>query len=247
MQLPNIPFELILFILFFALPALGNLLGKRREGAEREKKAETNPRPAEANKTQPTPTSTSRPNSQPTSTEDWLEQARRRVAEAQGREAAGRGTSSPPASPPLLKPRQPTPQQSTANRPARTRTGRTRPSLEGRSLEERSPENRSLEPRNLGKRPNESRSLEGASLEGRSAEQRREPFTSLETPSLERSIMPEAPPIHVQRLERSRRATIEEQSLRFDPGEVTKGLIWHQVLSPPRATLRRTRLSRRRP
>lgn len=245
MQLPQIPFEVILAVLFFVLPAVGNLLGKRKEKAEREKRAESSMTPTETKASRPSPQATTLPTSpaSPTgsTTEDWLEQARRRVAEAQGQQPARRGAT--PSSPPLVKPRQANPQPSTVNRPttpARTPQERTQPSLEGRSLETRSPNVRRPEARNL-----ENRSLEGASLEGRSVESGRERYTSLETSTLGRNLMAEAPPIHVQRLKSSKHATITRQELRFDAHDIAKGLIWHQVLSPPRSTLRRTRLSRR--
>ncbi len=228
MQLPQIPFEIILAALFFLLPALGNLLKKRSEGAKREQKTQSrNPDTptSEDRPSRPSPQATTLPKTTASPAEDWLEQARRRVAEAQQREAGGqRGTSSQP----LIKPRQPK-SQGTAQRQTKARTRPQTRSLENRSLETRRP---------VGT------TAEAASLEGQSLESRREPLTSLESSF---SSLSEAPPIRVQRLDRPKHATIPRQELRFDAHDIAKGLIWHQVLSPPRSTLRRTRLSRRRP
>lgn len=228
--MPDIPFELILFVLFFALPAIGNLL-RRRSGQRRAGEQTARPttrQPDTVAKRTPEDT----PNAPASGTPDWLEEARRRVAEARQHEAEGRqaGTqrSSRPSAPPAASPQ--TPSRPVAPRRTSREPSETRPqrSLEGRSLEGRSAAQRA---------PHQS--LEGGSLE----------HTSLERSSLETfsTLGDQAPPLRTQRLSSSKRATISKQELRFDAHDLAKGLIWHQVLSPPRSTLRRTRLSRRRP
>jgi hypothetical protein len=221
LQLPQIPFELLIFILFFVLPALSSLIRRLARGTGQKGQTAQSKQPAQS--TRPTRADTTLPQDTPGSTPapDWLEQARRRVAEARQQEGA-RGSSAQnpttrPQTPPLVK----TPQARSTARPGRER------GLEGQSLETRRVS---------------AQSLEGASLEGRSIERSAPELLRADAPSLS-----EAPPIHVQRAQTRKRATITGSELRFDAHDIAKGLIWHQVLSPPRSTLRRTRLSRRQP
>jgi len=136
----NIPLELIFIVLFFVLPALGNLQKHLRERRQRGAEPARRPTPGpERPEAAPTRAKTGQPG--------WLEEAQRRVREAQREEAEhrGRGSVNP-------RPRTPLPQ---AARPARTpRSVQTRPvqprlptpgSLEGRSLETLRPERSSLE------------------------------------------------------------------------------------------------------
>lgn len=236
MQLPNIPFELILVILFVALPALGNLI--RHLGERGQQSAETT-RPARprSESRSPVPTarpttipattaSTSSPPSTPPSTSSgdvagtWLEEAQRRVREAQQEESDRRGRRN---APPRARP--PAPAPAAAPKPAAPRPAQTRT---------RTP------------------SLEGQSLEGGSLERDRPAYSRLESGSLgsgsreSTSVLETAPAMNVQRLGGGKRATIA-QAVRLDEQSVMNGFIWHQILSPPLSKSRRTRLSRRQP
>ena len=101
MNLPGIPFELILIVLFFVLPALGNLQRRFRGRGGQEGEDPATKRRASPTKTSGAPraptqasTQTTRPTTtQPTQASDlprWLEEAQRRVREAQGEESGRR-------------------------------------------------------------------------------------------------------------------------------------------------------------
>lgn len=247
MRLPDIPFELILFLLFFVLPGLGGLLRNRNK----DKQEGQAPRPTAASERSDRVPSSNRPSPTATTRSEtgggWLEEAQRRVAEARQGEAQGQQRSAHPTTlserPSQAQQRQtPSPRPVAPPRTLRERSLEAQGSLEGRSLETRNPGSRGLESRSLENRSLETISRDHSSLETRSLETR-----SLETLQPNLTRLSEAPPIHVQRLKNSKHATITRQELRFDAHDLAKGLIWHQVLSPPRSTIRRTRLSRRRP
>ena len=147
----NIPFELIFIVLFFVLPALGNLQKHLRE--RRQRGTEPERRPAPARPSQPTTSPTTVLPTVPTRAETgqpgWLEEAQRRVREAQREESERRGRR--PAAQtvnPRTRPQPPAPRP-VQTRPVQPRLptpvsleGRT---LEGSSLETYRPERSSLE------------------------------------------------------------------------------------------------------
>lgn len=260
MNLPAIPLEVILTALFFALPLLGNILAwarKRRQPPATGDPTRPDPtrpdpgRPAEGTfraDTGPlgTPTPTSTPTPQ-ASGGGWLEEAQRRVREAQRAEdeRKGRGGVNPrtrpqtPVRPPEPTRTSPTPPQNRPQPRAPTQPRRPERRPEAQSLETRSPEARRVEARSL-----ETRSLEARSLETLiPAGSRSGPGT---LGGLE-SVLGTAPPLAVQRLGGNERARLSPRELRFDERELTKGFIWHQILSPPLSKSRRIRLSRRQP
>ncbi|CAA9588618.1 MAG: hypothetical protein AVDCRST_MAG86-4160 [uncultured Truepera sp.] len=220
MNIPGIPIELIIAVLFFALPALGSLQKRLRERRQRETSTERAPPPARPAATLTRADTATAPATRGQA-EGWLEEAQRRVREARQEEAAkgGRGGVNPrtlpqtpvhkPAAKPAPKPARP-PQPS---RPAATRD--PRPSLEGRTLE------------------------------GRSLETYRPENASLERSGGGAAVSTTAPPLRVQRLGGGGHATIARE-LRFDERALMTGFIWSQVLSPP-VSKRRTLSSRRQP
>lgn len=243
MNLPGIPFELILIVLFFVLPALGNLQRRFRGRGGQQGEADTS---TEHERRQPSAETSTRPQtgapsraptqaSTQTSTQTqpraesggsrWLEEAQRRVREAQASEPSGRAR--PDSRPDSRQATQgkplfdSLPDQSTA-RPTQSRSPRP--------------------PRPVQARP--AGSLEGPASEVRSLETYRPDHTSLESSSA--AGLGTAPPLRVQRLGAGKRATINPDKLRFDASTVMNGIAWHQVLSPP-LSKRRTRLSQRRP
>jgi len=135
----NIPFELIFIVLFFVLPALGSLQKRLRGRGEAE--AERPARRPTPGPERPEATLTRAETGQP----GWLEEAQRRVREAQREEAERRGRGSVN---PRTRPQTPPP-RSVQTRPVQPRPptpasleGQT---LEGRSLETLRPERSSLE------------------------------------------------------------------------------------------------------
>jgi len=210
----NIPFELIFIVLFFVLPALGSLQKRLRGRGEAE--AERPARRPTPGPERPEATLTRAETGQP----GWLEEAQRRVREAQREEAERRGRGSVN---PRTRPQTPLPQ---AARPTRTPPPR---SVQTRPVQPWSPT---------------PASLEGQTLEGRSLETLRPERSSLESGD---AALTTAPPLRVQRLGGGGRATIRPYAMRFDEATLMTGFIWHQVLSPPLSKSRRTRLSRRRP
>ena len=248
MSLPGIPFEIILAVLFFVVPVLGRVLGRFRRGrgganadpaprtpparADRPMQTEANTGTLSAPTTSSTSTSRPTPNA-PTGSARWLEEARRRVREAQQTEDDRRSRES-------VNPRtRPQPPVQTRSQPRSQPQARP---LEGRSLETRppatrSPEARSLETRDVQPRRTEARSLETFGTEAQ----------SLETLGGGAALtLNTAPPLTVQRLGDDRRARMVSPELRFDERELARGLIWHQILSPP-LSQRRTHSSRPRP
>ena len=252
MSLPGIPFEIILAVLFFVVPLLGRVLGRSRRGGTSADPAPRTP-PARADRpmqteantgtlSAPTSSSSSTPRpSAPTDSARWLEEAQRRVREAQQTEddRRSRGSVNP-------RTRPQTPVQTRSPNPAPPRSQPSRP-VDRRSLETRPPETRSLEARSLETRNSEPRRTEARSLETIQTEAR-----SLETSRPKTSgggiavTLDTAPPLSVQRLGDDRRARMLSPELRFDERELARGLIWHQILSPP-LSQRRTRPSRLRP
>ena len=216
-------------MLFFVLPALGNLQRRLRGGGEqddadqkdtaKERQRQREGRPGQPPKTATgTPsaptrasTQTTRPTPQPTQASDlprWLEEAQRRVRDAQASEPSrsrpDARTGGPTRGKPLFDP---LPEQPTA-RPTRTQPTQARP-VQAR------PEARPVQARPVGSADRTDRTAKTA------------------------------PPLRVQRLNENKRATLEPD-LRFDVSTVMNGIAWHQVLSPP-LSKRRTRLSQRRP
>lgn len=244
MNLPNIPFELILVVLFFVLPALGSLQKRLRErrgrdgetdaSSDRERRqASAEPTRTETGTLSRAPKASTQASTQ-TSTQPradsggprWLEEAQRRVREAQQAEADARGRRSvnPRTLPqtPVVRP---------GPRPA------ARPSSPTRTPQ---PDAR---PQNPVQTRTPATSLEGPALEGHNLETYRPERTSLEDAN---ANLTTAPPLRVQRLGAGKRATISPYELRFDASTLMNGVVWHQVLSPP-LSKRRTRLSQRRP
>ncbi len=231
MNFPGIPFELILIVLFFVLPALGNIQRRLRGRGGQQGEADTS---TERERRQPSAETSTRPQtgapsraptqaSTQTSTQTqpraesggprWLEEAQRRVREAQ---------------------------QGEDRRSTNPRTDAQRP----RTLGTLKPAPKTAQP---AARPVQTRlptSLEGPASEVRSLETYRPDHTSLESSSA--AGLGTAPPLRVQRLGAGKRATINPDKLRFDTSTVMNGIAWHQVLSPP-LSKRRTRLSQRRP
>ena len=267
MSLLNIPIEILFGILIFTVPLLGRLYGRLRQRQQRQQDAastrSSSTQSDPATRTPPTridrplqteantgtlsaPTSSSSSTSTPrpnvsTDTARWLEEAQRRVREAQQTEddRRSRGSVNPRTRPQTpVQTRSPT----SSRNPAPTRSQPQARPLEGKSLETRPPatrsvEARSLETRDVTPRRNEARSLETFGTEAQSLEASRGSATvTLDT----------APPLTVQRLGDDRRARMVSPELRFDEREIARGLIWHQILSPP-LSQRRTRLSRPRP
>ena len=233
MNLPGIPFELILIVLFFVLPALGNLQrrfrgrggqpGEADTAAERERRQPpTRPR-AEAQRTPTqastrTSTSTTTTTSTPTQTQPpigtprWLEEAQRRVREAQGEE-----------------PGRPVPRTDPRNV--------QQPRTTGKPLFEPAPKTAQPAARPVQTRP--AGSLEGPALAIRSLE-------TLRPEGSTNRAAKTAQPLRVQRSGADKGVTINPDKLRFDTSTLMNGVAWHQVLSPP-LSKRRTRLSPRRP
>ncbi len=120
----NIPFELIFIVLFFVLPALSSVV-RRVQGRGQ-------PRPPTRNRPDrpgaPNPSADTRTQTETrTDVPRWLEEAQRRVREAQQGETEGRGgrgtqaTSQPQTARPLVQPRPSTP------RPSQTRPAAAQP------------------------------------------------------------------------------------------------------------------------
>lgn len=242
----NIPFELIFVILFFVLPALGNLQKRLRERGQQEQgdaERPADPERRSAVPSAPTQASTSQQPAPTSSTPSgelggWLEEAQRRVREAREAEAQGRrrgqagGQTGRPARPTVATPR-PTAQQT------------SQPASRGPASRPRLPQPRAGQPRSAPPRTPE-RSLEGRSLEGGSLENYRPERTAAGSTNPDNVSLGTAPPLRVQRLREGGRATMG-QRVRLDEESVMNGFIWHQVLSPPLSKRRRTRLSRRQP
>ncbi len=212
-------------MLFFVLPALGNIVRRlsgqgRQEEANKESQRRQEGRPGQPSKTTtgtpPGPTrastQTTRPTPQPQPTQAsdlprWLEEAQRRVREAQSSEPARSRPDAPTSGPTQSKPLfDPLPEQATA-RPTRAQPAQARPAQV---------------------RPAQAR-----------------PVQARPAGSTDRAAKT-APPLRVQRLNEGKRATLGPDKLRFDASTVMNGIAWHQVLSPP-LSKRRTRLSQRRP
>jgi len=226
-NLPNIPFELIFIVLFFVLPAVSRLLGRRntpsqgpqrrpQTQAERPGRSSTSPAPSSAESREAGDALSRR-----------LEEARRRVQEAMTQETTTRETSG------RGRPRGGSDRG--AQEPAESDLfSRPKPKAQG-------------EPRRTPGRSLEGRSLEGRGLEGRGLEQLTPELARAGTRLREDTDLKDAPPLRVQRLGRRERATISQREapLALDETSVMHGIIWHQVLSPPLSKSRRTRVSRR--
>ena len=144
----NIPFELIFIVLFFVLPAISSVV-RRVQGRGQPRPARTRPdRPPRADTSSPSAdTSTRADTNTSTDIPRWLEEAQRRVREAQQGETeqrGGRGTQAtkpstpqPQAAKPLVQPRP------SATRPNQTRPATTQP--KPTSLEDYRPNPVSLE------------------------------------------------------------------------------------------------------
>lgn len=138
----NIPFELIFIVLFFVLPALSSLVQRRRGGQQPPpENPERSPRPKRPGPSANTDTRSETANtSTSTTTRDvprWLEEAQRRVREAQQSESdrqGGRGQPQPA--------RPQSTQTSTSQQP---RTTPPRPAPGRSSLEDYRPKAVSLE------------------------------------------------------------------------------------------------------
>lgn len=200
------------------LPALSSVV--RRVQGRGQPRPPTRTRPA-----RPPRTNTSNPSADTSTGADtstdiprWLEEAQRRVREAQQSEADQRdrrgqartSTPKPQAARPLVQPRpsvtRPNPVRQAPVRQAPVRQAPT-------GLEDYRPEAVSLE--------------RTASPTSR----------SLSTP---------APPLRVQRVGTQRSATLGSYKMRFDEPTLMTGFVWHQILSPP-LSKRRTHPSRRQP
>ena len=216
----NFPFELILIILFFVLPALGSIvqrlrgqqpptIGKPRgpqQGPQGPSRADTSTRPGDSTNSE---------------VPRWLEEAQRRVREAQQNETGrGRGRTGPQpgkrpqAARPLVSSPTPRPQGSNQQRPAPANPATA-------SLEDYRPKPISLE-----------------TIPAREVRNPVRRAASAQNP---------APPLRVQRVEGAKGATLSSYKMRFDKPTLMTGFVWHQILSPPLSQTRRTRLSRRRP
>ena len=212
----NFPFELILIVLFFVLPALGGILQRLRGQQPPEGQPPRRPSPNQAPNRADTSTAPGE-TSADTHVPRWLEEAQRRVREAQ-QDETGRGGRAQPRSPqtpgqsarPLVS--RPTPRQGPAQqRPAQQRPAPT-------SLEDYRPRAVSLETTPV-----------------RDSARKQGPARS------------SAPPLRVQRVGRAKGATLGAYEMRFDQPTLMTGFVWHQILSPPLSKSRRTRLSRRQP
>ena len=201
------------------LPALGGILQRLRgQQPPPEGQPSRRPRgPSQAPNRADTSTANPGETSADTHVPRWLEEAQRRVREAQ-QDETGRGRRTQPRSPqttgqparPLVS--RPTPRSGPAQpRPAQQRPVQT-------SLEDYRPKAVSLETTPI-----------------RDSVRKKSPAQS------------SAPPLRVQRVGRAKGATLGAYEMRFDQPTLMTGFVWHQILSPPLSPIEEDRLSRRQP
>ena len=214
----NFPFELILIVLFFVLPALGSLFQRLRGQQPPTTGKPRRPRQGPQAPNRPTTyADTSAPNTGETTSAEvprWLEEAQRRVREAQQNEPNRQGRRGQPQS---QTSRNPTARPLVSQQPTRSQSSNQQRTAQT-SLEDYRPRAVSLETTPVR--------------------------DSVRKPSPAQSS---APPLRVQRVGGAKGATLGSYKMRFDKPTLMTGFVWHQILSPPLSHSRRTRLSRRQP